>query len=299
MESSATIFCLPYTLNPSAMKYLTLLAGLAASLLVQSQSTLEYNKRFVECEDQWVAFRPEKDSSQVFGFIYIDAEAGLTLQAEGSFTIGADGHFIPKKMMENGAYKIRLQPNNVKVAILPPDRLKELGVSQIPDWLHFYKDTKDTIGRMVRWGYYYNHWGESAKALTYLEKAYKLDPAYKGVEFELAYAYNALEQFDKAVPVLTTALERPEAEPCLLYKELCYAQMFLNRMNEASASSLKGIEACEDVQLKAEMAYNMAYQFYKRKDKENCRNWAAEVQKWTKPGNRYYDSAAQMLKAMQ
>lgn len=280
------------------MKYMTLLFGITASLWIQAQSALEYNKRFVECEDKWVAFEPKEDGSQIFGFIYIDATAGLTLHAEGSFTIGADGKYIRKNMLENGMLKVRLEPNDVKVAILPADRLKELDVSETPGWLHNYKDTKDTIGRMVRWGYYYNHWGESAKALTYLEKAYALDPAHEGVEFELAYAYNALEQFEKALPVLAKALERPGADNCLLYKELSYANMSLKRMNEAAASSMKGIGACKDEQLKAEMAYNMAYAFYKINDKENCRNWATEVKKWTKPGNAYYDSATKMLEKM-
>ncbi len=39
---------------------------------------------------------------------------------------------------------------------------------------------------MYKWGFMYNSWDESLKALEFLEKAYKLNPSYKGFRFELA-----------------------------------------------------------------------------------------------------------------
>jgi tetratricopeptide (TPR) repeat protein len=263
-----------------------------------AQPGLEFNKRFVESEDRWVAFALGKDSSQPYGFIYIDAQAGLTLQYEGNFTIGPDGKFISKKATENGSVKIRLEPNSVKVAFLPEYRVKELGHDWVPDWLSVYKQTSDTVGRMVRWGYYYNHWGESAKALTYLEKAYALAPQKENVEFELAYAYNALERFSDAIKILDKAIQRKPAE-CLYYKELSYAQIHVNNMSKADEATRNGVQHCEDNKMKAEICYNLTYTYFKNKDKANFINWAAETKKWAEPESVFTKNIGLMEKQLQ
>ncbi|MGB8194573.1 MAG: hypothetical protein WCF67_21760, partial [Chitinophagaceae bacterium] len=60
------------------MKYFLMLIT-CWSLTAAAQTPLEFNKRFVECEDKWVAFQAEEDGTHAFGFIYIDEHAGLTL----------------------------------------------------------------------------------------------------------------------------------------------------------------------------------------------------------------------------
>lgn len=275
------------------MKFFSLFIAIVITIAAKAQTALQFDKRFVECEDKWVAFQPGKDSTQVYGFIYIDAMAGLTLNVEGSFTTGPGGKFIPGKMLENGIYKVRLEPNNVKVALIPSSRFEELNIQDPPDWLHNYKQTKDTIGRMVRWGYYYNHWDESAKALTYLEKAYQLDPKYNGLEFELSYAYNALGQFDKAIVVLKEAI-RTSPEECLFYKELSFAEIQLGQLDKAALSCRKGIDICPDKQMKTEIAYNLAYNHYKVKDKEQFKIWVAEAKKWGTEGDQFMKSIKRM-----
>ena len=280
------------------MKILLAPLLLFVAIISSAQPGLEFNKRFVESEDRWVAFALGKDSSQPYGFIYIDAQAGLTLQYEGNFTVGPDGKFISKKATENGAVKIRLEPNSVKVAFLPEHRVKELGHDWVPDWLSAYKQTSDSIGRMVRWGYFYNHWGESAKALTYLEKAYALDPQKENVEFELAYAYNALSRFNEAIIVLDKAILRKPAE-CLYYKELSYAQIHVNNMSKADEATRSGVQYCEDKKMKAEICYNLTYTYFKNKDKANFVNWAAETKKWAEPESVFIKNIGLMEKQLQ
>jgi tetratricopeptide (TPR) repeat protein len=274
------------------------LLALRFSLIhVKAQTGLNFDKRFVECEDKWVAFRAAKDSTYPYGFIYIDAQAGLTFHYEGNFSIGSDGKFIPKKLMDKGMYKMRLEPNNVKVAILPENRLTELDLPLVPDWLSIYKETKDTIGRMVRWGYFYNHWGESAKALTYLEKAYQINPKYKSLGFELSFAYNALEQYEKAVEVLENAIA-DNPDECLLYKEFSYAYIHLNQLVKADEACRKGIQQCKENKLKAEIAYNMTYTYYSRKDKSNFNHWSSETKKWAEADSIFSRNIALMEKEL-
>ena len=214
---------------------------------VYAQNGLVFNKRFVECEDKWVAFEKGKDGSYTLGFIYIDEMAGLTLNYESSFTVDGNGRFIRKSAFDSsmGSVKMRLTPNNVKVAIIPNSIFAELKIKETPEWLHFYNSYEDTAKRFQRWGYYYNDFGMSEKALEYLEPGYKLNPEYKGMAVELAFAYNALEKFAKAIPVLQKMIELTPADG-YVYKELSYAYLKIGNIEEAEKAALAGIKYYKD-----------------------------------------------------
>jgi len=273
------------------MKYLLFLFSICLTQ-TRAQSTLNFDKRFVQCEDRWVAFQVNEDSSHSYGFIYIDEQAGLTLNLEGSFKIASDNKFVPTKM-DSTNVKVRLEPNNVKVAIIPNSKFEELQISEIPDWLKYYKTDTASIERLFKWGFLYNSWDESVKALTFLEKAQKINSKYKGLEFELAYAYNSLAQYDKAIPVLESAIEDMPND-CLLYKELSYAQMHFGSLAKASVTCKKGISICSDKELRAEIAYNLAYQYYLKKDKDNFADWASETKKWASKGGEISNAISKL-----
>jgi tetratricopeptide (TPR) repeat protein len=266
------------------MKYLLIILGLF-SISLQAQTTLNFNKRFVECEDQWVAFQMNKDSTYTYGFIYIDSQAGLTLNYEGSFKIMPDNIFVPKKI-DTTSIKYRLEPNQVKVSIIPSSKYKELLIKRYPDWLKFYKTDTASIERLFRWGFLYNSWDECAKALIYFEKAQKINPKYQGLEFELAFAYNALGQFDKTIVVLENAI-KTNSNDCYMYKELSFAQIGIGQLEKASQTCKKGIALCSDKPMKSEIAFNMAGYYFKLKDKENFKYWANETKKWATIGDQF------------
>src|SRR5215203_2346613 len=189
---------------------------------INAQTLLQFDKRYVQCEDKWVAFKINKDNVYPFGFIYIDAVAGLTFDSEGTFTVNEKGEFVAKK--DTISVKYRLEPNQNLVAIIPGQKFKELGISEFPDWLKYYKTDTGSVQRLYRWGYFYNAWNESEKALIYLERAQTINSKFGGLEFELAFAYNALERYEKAVTVLKSAIAT-SPQDCLLYKELSFAEM--------------------------------------------------------------------------
>lgn len=273
------------------MKYLLIIIGFL-SLNLQAQNTLNYDKRFIDCEDQWVAFQMNKDSTYIFGFIYIDTEAGLTLNYEGTFRINKDNIFIPKKI-DTAFIKYRLEPNQTKVAFIPETRFKELNIKKYPDWLSIYKSDSTSANRLFRLGFVYNEWTECTKALTYLEKVKKINPKFRGLDFEFSFAYNALGWYDKAILVLEDAI-KTSPDDYYLYKELSYAQMNLGRLENAAETCKKGIAICTDKPLNSEMAHNMAYHYYKIKDKVNFKYWADETKKWAKPGDRFMVNIKQM-----
>jgi hypothetical protein len=177
------------------MKCLNINALLAAITLlftteVCAQSALKFDKRFVESEDKWVALRGKPGEAYSYGFIYLDSQAGFTMQAGGSFTIDAQGKYIPSPMENN--VKVRLQPSQVKVALIPPDKLSELKVERIPDWLKFYKSDTSSAAHFYRWGFTYNVWDYPAGAIRFLQKAYQIDPKLDNLGSELGYTYNAI-----------------------------------------------------------------------------------------------------------
>jgi tetratricopeptide (TPR) repeat protein len=224
-------------------------------------------------------FKWTKNSSYPYGFIYIDAQAGLTLNYEGSFKITQTGVFIPKKLDRTNV-KVRLQANKVLVAFVPENKFGELQISGIPEWLKFYKIDNSSVERLYHWGFLYNGWDECAKALTYLKKAQKINPKFKGLEVELAFSYNWLSQFDKAIVVLQNALETNPTDS-YINKELIYAQIKSDQLDKVAESCKKAIAVCTDKSYNGENCYNLLYNYYKKKDKKNFFLWLDETKKWT------------------
>lgn len=262
------------------MKYIFFIFCLS-TFYCNAQEALTYDKKFEESEDRWVAFNnDDNDSSHLFGFIYIDPEAGLTLHRGGSFTISSSGKFIRNlAQLDSISLKVRLGINSVRVAFIPEKKYKELGIEAIPEWLKYYKTDTNSIQRLYKWGFMYNGWENCKKALTYLERAQKIDPYYPGLAVELAFSYNCLSEYDKAITVLKLALVK---EPLDAYtnKELVYALVKFGQLDYASISCKRAISMCTDKSYNGEMCYNLLHQYYVNKDKEHFDAWLTDTKKW-------------------
>ena len=259
------------------MKYILLVATLF-SLKTFAQTNLTFNKRFVECEDKWVAFSINKDSSYTFGFIYIDAQAGLTLNREGNFKFNQDKTVKVEKLKEANI-KVRLQANNVKVAIIPATMYKDLEIEQYPNWLKYYKTDTTSAKHFYDWGFMYNGWDECEKALTFLERVKTLDPNYKGLNIELAFSYNCLNQFDKAEKVLEVDVKANPSD-AYINKEYIYTLTKNKEIDIACSQFSKSTTTLKDNQYNAENCYNILQFYYNVKDKDNFKKWYDELGKW-------------------
>lgn len=256
---------------------------------------LSFTTKPILAENRWVAWL-EKDGAYMFGFIYIDYAAGPTFHYEGSFKIGTDGSYeLLEAQPKYASLKMRLQPNTASVAIIPPQKYKELGVQAEPDWLKIYKSDEKSIDRLQRWGNYYNHFGESEHALKFLDEAYKKDPDFEGVAFEMAFAYNVLKRYEDAIRVLKKALLKNPAD-CLLHKELIYAQANLSQLKDVVASYDKAVKSCGDKKTLAEMALNITYQYYLIKDSAGFERWAANTLKWATENDMFSRGVEAMRK---
>lgn len=273
-------------------KIFTLL-GLLFVFNISAQNTIQFNKKFVQSEDKWVAFPADSVGAYPYGFIYIDAQAGLTFDYEGTFKIDPTGKFIPKRREIDGQMKVRLQPNNNLVAFIPESKFEELKIDKVPDWLKFYKEGEDSVKRLYDWGYMYNGWNECEKALKFLEKAQKIDPEYNGLRVELAYSYNCLKQYQKAVDILKIALIK---EPLDAYtnKELIYAEVKNDNLKDAENICRKVFKDCPDKTYNAENAYNILQAYYIKKDIKNFNNWFVETNSYLMSNQKLKPLAEQM-----
>lgn len=275
-----------------------ILAVVVPSMRAQETPGEKYpaDKRFYEVVDRWVMF-PETggDSTYFYGFIYIDEMAGFTFDCVNTFTIDVNGAFVPDPLEAPLNLKVRLTRDWNTVAVIPEDKMNELGLPPQPEWLHLYKRNEHTDGYSVRVGSFYNGVRASGIALGYLEKVYIKAPETKGLAFELAFAYNALEQYDKGSVVAMNALITDPDNP-LLYKELVHALCNLDRMDEAEKAVARGIEKTENRYYKAEMSINMVQAYYRSGDKEKFLEWYGKAKTYAARGSAV-DQFAEYMKA--
>lgn len=241
-----------------------------------SQDKLIFNTKFVQSEDKWVAFEADSIGSHNFGFIYIDSQAGLTFDYTGTFKIDTNGKFILNKKKLESSMKVRLEPNNRLVAIIPESHFSELEISKFPEWLKYYKGNENSIERLYKWGFMYNGWGECAKALEFLEKANKINPNYKGLRVELGYSYNCLNQAEKAIIILKEAIKY-EPKDAYIYKELLYSQIHNNQLKDAIETYEKNLKEVDDKTYNVENAYNILGEYFRLKNIEKFNEWITKT----------------------
>lgn len=277
------------------MKHLLLLLILISTKLT-AQSDLKFNKRFVESEDKWVVFQKNKDNTYPYGFIYIDPEAGLTLNYEGTFSISSKGEFTPTKL-DSANMKVRLQPNNVLIAFIPKRKFSELKIDSIPNWLKYYKTNVNSIERLYKWGFMYNGWNECKKALSFLKKAEKINPKHKGLTVELAYSYNCLKQYSLAENILKKHIKK-DSSNAYVNKEYIYTLTKNNKIEKAVQQYNSAKKIVKNKQYDAENCYNILQYFYFQKDKKKFKKWYKELSKLDIKNNMIREYANRMKKDM-
>lgn len=126
-----------------------------------------------------------------------------------------------------------------------------------------------------------------------MERAQKIDPAYDGLAVELAFSYNCLSQYDKAIAVLQEVLKTNYTD-AYLHKELVYAETKSGQLEKAAESCRKAMTVCTDKTYHGEMCYNLLYNYYKLKDKKNFTLWLPDAKKWNAKNKQMMGSITAM-----
>jgi hypothetical protein len=250
---------------------------------------LDFSTKFTQCLNHWVAFpRKPTQKDYLYGFIYVDEQAGFTFHMTGNFLIDDSNRFVklPNEDFDKKySVKVRIEGNRY-AAILPSVAIVRLGLPERPDWLNNYDDGKNSAYHRLRLGFWLNHLGDSRQALDPLESAYKDQPTTEGLELELAYAYNALQQFEKSIAVLSTALKR-KPKDVLFGNELAYAHLNKGNYKEAIELYLELIPLCpNDLMVqKSEMAMNLAQAYGKSGNNKEQQEWMKKAKTWAPDGS--------------
>src|SRR5665213_366319 len=261
----------------------------------EAAASLSYDVHMSDCEDHWVAlYRRPEDRDYTYGFVYIDPQAGFTLQYAGHFTIDDNGtfHEAPNALPpDKFNLKIRLQGQNGIAALLPPQALAQLRLPEKPDWLKFYEDKADTVTHKVRWGFFYNDIGDSRRAIDYLESAYKQNPNAPRLVFELTYAYNAVGRPGDAIRISREEFARnPKDE--LLCREIAFAYLHLKNYKEATVQYQACIALLPDSDTsraeKSELAMNLAAAYDHLGDAPNRDAWLQKARDWAPKDSPVY-----------
>jgi len=206
-------------------------AQLPPAPIQTSYGVLQFDKHFYDVENHWVvATKIPNNGKYVFGMVYLDMQAGFSFRSEGTFNVDAQGHVYRDSVdyPKNNIMIARIGANaNPQLAAIPDAMLNDLHVKPVPDWLAAYhpaNQDRNSVAFKVAYGRHLNSSGAAAKAVTYLEEAYKTEPHAAGVEYELAYAYNIIGQYDKAIEILKAAKANAPDNP-VFYTELAFAYM--------------------------------------------------------------------------
>ena len=258
-----------------------------------ADTSLRFDQRYTQCERKWVAF-PKRGANQTYsyGLIYIDTQAGFTFQVKGNFNIDKSGRYIADTtFLANTSMKVRLTRNTVPVALLPPAHFAELYIKPQPDWLKGYYSYTDTLAHNFRWGFIYNDLNQSDTALVYLNKVYAVQPHYKGLEFEMIFAHNALNDYDGAIKIITSALDADALNPTF-YRELGYAYMKEKIYFKAIYAYKTGITLCtseSETDAKAEMAINLAEVYKSIGSDDQFKTWGKLAKAWARRDTDVYN----------
>jgi tetratricopeptide (TPR) repeat protein len=262
--------------------FLTFTIGFSQS----NSEELNFDTKYYNAVDKWIAF-PKKvaDTSYSFGFIYLDDTAGFTYNYESKFIKTNSGLKKLSREFESGL-KARLTENTIDVAVLSDSQVSQLGLPKVPEWHSIYKADSTKVSYLKNIGYHYNHVGASNLALKPLKKAYSINPHYTGLEFELSYAYNALHDFTKAIPILEEAIKN-DPKNFLFYRELGFALKNIDQNAKAEKIYKTGMELTDDKFQKSEMAINMAQSYYLSGNQKKFDEWAEITRKYTQKGSRF------------
>ncbi len=270
------------------MKYVlsVLLLTITIGFSQSNPQELSFDTKYYNAVDKWIAF-PKKatDTSYIFGFICLDDTAGFTFNYESKFIETDSGlKKLPRKI--EAGLKSRLVETTTDVAVLSDSQLTQLELPKFPEWLSVYKADSTKVSYLKNIGYHYNHVGANNLALNPLKKAYVLDPHYAGLEFELAYAYNALHDFNQAILILQEAIKN-DPNNFLFYRELGFSLKNIGQNENAEKIYKKGINLTDDKFQKSEMAINMAQSYYLEKNLKKFKEWAVITRKFTENDSRF------------
>ena len=252
----------------------TILLFVITSTTAQN-SLLEFKDKIYTCENKWVTYPlKERDSVYALGYVYIDRDAGFSFHSEKKFKISKEGKFILQPKSSISKVITRIQNFDAVCAVIPAEKFKELGITGNPAFMKSIVIADEAEDLVLR-ASHYNHIRASSMAIPLLEKAQKINPAARGLLYELIYAYNEKEDYKKVISLLHIAISKGENNP-LFYKELIYALAKEGQLENAE-TTFSNMKKLKEVKYLDDASYFIMEGYFVKKDAEKFEVWAKET----------------------
>lgn len=271
---------------------IVLIFSLLTFSFTKSFTQLDFSVPIVSCEEKWIVCPMIKDSSYQFGFVF-PTTGGITFRLVGAFIIAPNGEFVrlPDYKVNQ---TVELAGGEALVSLLPEQKRIEMELGQYPPWYDKETNVSGSIVEIFTKGVVFNLKGEYDKAVIFLEQAYKMNPEYTNVRFQLAKAYNGVNAYDKAIPLLNDAIKLSSYN-YELYQELSYAKLRSGDIVGAEEAANRGIKLCDLNPSKCQMAINIAIYYFEKKDAAKFNDWIKIAQKYSIEGGRYTKQIHSMI----
>jgi len=243
----------------------------------QPDVTFTFDTDFFDATDHWVVLSEKTNDSLSLGFVYLDEYKGFSFILENYLKVNESGKFQFGKQRDGYIIKRNLGDNTGKVFVLKKEQVKALALPEKPDWLRIY-DANQTPETRVRKGRFFNRIGCSEVAIVFFEDALLLNPHAENLEFELAAAYNATQQFERAIALMSAAISNNPRD-YRLYRELGFALVQMGKVSDAEQIYIAGLNYCKNNDEKFEMCLDMVKMFFERGDKANFQKWLLKSKK--------------------
>jgi len=263
----------------------------------QMPNDLKFDRNFVEAENQWVVVPNKTEATNKFkyGFLYFDESGGgYSLQEINDFTV-ADGKFIKTPVTQKQLNIVRLGNSALKFSFLSQQRIAELNLETTPAFLKNYIILKDESAKKLMRASAINGLNRPDLALPILKSLHAGNFNTKQLYFELAFAYNALKNFNEAEKIIDEAETKGYLDE-LLIKEKIYAYSHSNKLEEANKFLRSKISVFKSSLYKEESIANMVVNYYRSKNFSKTKEWL-DIYDNEFPGGGKYKTNIEKLKS--
>ncbi|HAR73340.1 MAG TPA: hypothetical protein DCR77_08030 [Flavobacteriaceae bacterium] len=265
-------------------------------LLLQTyllSAQLKFETKFYDAVNKWVLFDSnDSDNDHILGFIYIDPTAGYTLRYYG-LVIQEPTSLKLKTKSDESLIIHRLANNTSDVYVLNDKELNTLNLKSEPDNFEHYKINNPNLF-LLKQGSFLNGLQLSKAALKPLEELYLKDKNFKGLAFELGFAYNALGTPEKGIDLLESYLKNNNTDYWAM-KELLLAYVETNELKKAEDLYNQLIKISPSVAFKTEITVYIAKGYLGLKDKQNFDKWISRAESYAN-GNKQIMNYIEALK---
>lgn len=237
-------------------------------------SDLKFDTPIYLAENKWIVLPPkESDKNFLSGFVYFDNAAGYTLEIGDNFEVKNNAFsVIPNQNKQKSSMKMRIKNMMLKVAVLSDDRIKQMSLNKIPDWLQNYQTNDSENEKIFKRASFLNGSGFSLLALEKLNKLYNADYRPSKLYFEVIFGFNALRKYDDAYKFALEAAKNNFTDDLIL-KESVYALVNMKKNAEVEEFFNKNLKKYTNENFKSESLLNYILSLYNSKDIENTKKW--------------------------